>query len=376
MNKLIILIILASFNLNAHAQKDNFGELEALYESREYQKIIDDFSAKTNDLSAKEIYFVGMAHYMKQEDNKCIEMMDLSIAKDSSHSDSHFIKGMTLNYLGKFNEAIKSIEAAIKTNSNSSDYYSGLGDSYISLNDFDNALIAFKESTKKENPIDRPFTMIPQIYSALGKSEEALNSFYIAKEKISKEENSYITVLYNIGLLELLKKDYTKSEQALKELIEIMPEDYQSYAKIIQIYYAQKDYKKAEPYRKMLYKAYENKVLEDNLKEMFCFDQFEWKDKLVQVFERFEEKEGELYYKHLFYIVNQENQIEFRIQTENSPVSEELGGPKYLVGMDKDGEHFTFNYGFNEDIDYDKLKETVIQILDEKINPTASSKRN
>jgi len=376
MKKIILTIAITCLNLILIAQTNNSDELKTLYESRDFDKILNDFSDKVEELSAKSVYYVGMAYYMKQQDSQCIEMMNLSIQKDSTDSDAFYIKGMTFNYLSKFDEAINAFQSGIKINSNISEYYSGLGDAYISISDYDQALAAYQEATKKEDPVDRPFTMIPQIYSAQEKPEEALKSFYEAKENISKEGDSYITVLYNIGLLELLNEEYDKAEIIFNELLKLNPKDYHSYSKIIQIHYAKKEYDKAAPYKEELYKAYEAGVLKDNLSEMFCFDQFEWEDKLIQVFERFEEKKGELYYKHLFYVVNEESEIEFRIQTENSPISAELGGPKYLLGMDKDEEHSTFNYGFNEDFDYDKLKETVIKVLEDEIKPTARSKKN
>ncbi len=179
-------------------------------------------------------------------------------------------------------------------------------------------------------------------------------------------------MLYNIGLLELLNKNYDKAELALKELIELSPTDYHSYSKLIQIYYGKKEYEKSEPYKKKLYEAYNQGILKDNLKDMFCFDQFNWNDKLIQAFERFAIKKGELYYKHLFYVVDENGKIEYRIQTENSPISVEMGGPKYAIGMDKNGTHSTFVF-IEENFKYDDLKSIVIKILNEEINPSASS---
>lgn len=376
MKRILILLAVFCFQNILFAQIDKSEELKTLFESEEYDKIIKEYSKDREQLSAKSIYFIGMAHYMKEEDERCIEMMNLSIQKDDTYPDPFFIKGMTLNYLGKFNEAIATFEQAINIYPDKSDYFSGLGDSYFSIEEYDKALSAYQESIRKDDPVERPFTMIPQIYSAQGKNVEALEAFYTAKQNISKEGNSYINILYNIGLSELLQDNYDKAESAFKELIELYPEDYSSYAKLIQIYYAKKEYDKATPYRKSLYEAYDKEALPDNLKEMFCFDQFDWRDKLIQVFERFEEKEGELYYKHIFYVVNQQDELEFKLQTENSPISVELGGPKYLIGMEKDGEHSTFNYGFDEDFEYDDLKETIIEILEDRIKPTTTSRKN
>jgi len=372
MRKILFTILIGLLSFNAFSQDEITTELKVKYESEKYDQIIAEHSDKIGEYPAKAIYYIGMAYYMKEDDNNCIKYMDLSIAKYNTDPDTYFIKGMTFNYLGQFEKAIKSFEKAIEINSNSSDYYSGLGDSYFTLKNYSKALEAYKTATEKENAIDRPFIMIPQAYTELNEPENALKSFYIAKDKISKETNLYITVLYNIGLSELLNKNYDKADLALKELIELDPTDYHSYSKIIQVYYGKKEYDKAEPYKQKLYEAYNKGVLKGNLKDMYCFDQFNWNDKLIQVFERFAVKEGELYYKHIFYVVNNKGEIEFRIQTENSPISVELGSPKYAVGMDKDGTHSTFVF-IEENFKYDDLKSIVIKILNEEINPSASS---
>ncbi|WP_075341914.1 hypothetical protein [Tenacibaculum agarivorans] len=124
--------------------------------------------------------------------------------------------------------------------------------------------------------------------------------------------------------------------------------------------------------KEKLYQAYDKGILDDNLKQMFCFDQFEWQDKLILAYERFAVKEGKLYYKHVFYVTNKEGKTEFTIQTENSPISVELGGPKYAIGMDKDGVHSTFGF-IPEDFNYDDLKSIIIKILDKQVNSVSSS---
>jgi len=296
MRKILFTILFGLLSFNSFSQDEITTELKAKYESEKYDQIISEHSDKVDKYPAKAIYYIGMAYYMKADDNNCIKYMDLSIEKDNTDPDAYFIKGMTFNYLGQFEKAIKSFEKAIELNPNSSDFFSGLGDSYFSLKKYKKALKNYKSATEKEKAIDRPFIMIPQAYTELNEPENALKAFYIAKDKVSKETNSYVTILYNIGLSELLNKNYDKAELALKELIELDPTDYYSYSKIIQVYYGKKEYEKAEPYKQKLYKAYDQGLLKGNLKEMFCFDQFDWNDKLIQVFERFAVKEGELYY--------------------------------------------------------------------------------
>ena len=374
MKKILITLIICLLSINSYAQEKVTTELKNAYEKENYDLIISEHSEKANEYPAKAIYYIGMAYYMKADDNNAIKLMDLSIKKDKSDPDTYFIKGMTFNYLGELEKAIESFEKAIELDSSNTNYYSGLGDSYLNLKKYEKALNSYIIATEKTEPIERPFTMIPQIYSELNQPKKALEAFYKSKESISRESDSYINALYNIGLYEFLNKDFDKSEIAYKELIELAPKDYQSYAKLIQVYYATKKYEKAKPLKKTLYKAYEKGELKDNLKSMFCFDQFEWKGKTILVFERFAVKEGELYYKHIFYIPIVEGKTEFTIQTENSPISEELGSGKYAVGMDKNGTHSTFGF-LKENFEYNNLKSIVIKILEEQIKAGASSRK-
>lgn len=375
MKNFITVLFLLGFSLNLLAQDSLALELKNQYDARKYDEIIKTHT-DWNNYSAKAIYYVGMANYMKENDAKCIELMNLSISKDKTDPDPYYIKGMTLMYGGKLEEAIKNINQAIEIFPGSSNYYSSLGDCYFNLKDFNNALTAYQKATEQKKHIDRPYVMIPQIHMELNNENEALPAFYKAKEKVSKENPSYVNVLFNIGLLELLDKKFDEAEVIYNEIISIAPEDYHSYSKLIQIYYGKKDYKKAEPLRSKLYEAYKNNKLDGNLKHMFCFDQFDWKDKMVMVFEKFAEPEDELYYKHVFYITDGKGNTEFSIQTEYSPISAELGSAKYLIGKDIGNSHYTYPIGFKDDFKYEELKEVVIQILDGKIKSSASSHRD
>ena len=374
MKKTIFTILMSLSSLVMYAQDDLTKSIEALYENQQYDKIIADHSRKVKNYPARAVYYVGKAYYMKADDNNCLKMMDLSIKKDEADPDPFFIKGVTYNYMAQYDKALKFINTAIQMDSTQARFFTGLGDAYMSQKKYEEALSAFTTATKKKNPKDRPYAMIPQAYAKLNQPEKALEAFYVSKANVSKESNSYKVALYNIGLYELLNKAYDKSEPAFKELIELDPEDYQSYAKLIQVYYGKKEYQKAIPLKETLYKAYDEKVLKGNLKQSFCFDQFEWKNKTILAFEKFAVKEGELYYKHIFYVKDDKGKTECTIQTENSPISVELGGPKYILGMDKDGTHSTFRFGFNEDFNYDNLKNAVIEVLKGEVKPGASSR--
>lgn len=368
MNKIITTIILTIISLTVFAQDNITEELKTLSESNQFDKIIEQYASKSKDYSAKALYYIGEAYYMKEDDNNCIKFMNLSIAKDSKDPAPYYIKASTLNYMGKYNDAIKCFQLAINLKPDDAAFYSGLGDSYFQLEKLDLALESYKKATEQKNCHDRPFSMIAQIYSDLKQNDKALEAFYIAKSKISKESKSYINALFNIGLLESLNGNYDKAEPAFIELIQLDPTDYHSYAKLIQIFYHRKEYDKAKLYKDKLYEAHNKGELKDNLKDMFCFDQFKWNDYLIQVYERYEnENKGDIYNKHLFYVLDNTGKIVLRVQTEFSPISIELGGPSYFLCANKGDTHYNPGIGFNEDFKYDDLKSAAIELFEKYI---------
>ena len=373
MKNILTTFILTICSLTIFAQDKISDELKALTDNKQYDKIISQYASKCNDCSAKSLYYIGLAYYMKEDDNNCLKFMDKAIDKDAKDPKPFYIKASTLNYMKKYDEAIKSFQVAISLKPDNAEYYSGLGDSYYNLEKLDLSLDAYKKATEQRDCPDRPYSYIAQIYSDQKNNEKALEAFYVAKSKISKESSSYQNALFNIGLLESLKGNYDKAEPAFVELLQLDPTDYHTHAKLIQIYYNRKEYDKAKPYKDKLYAAFKKGELKGNMKDMFCFDQFKWNDKLIQAFERFEEGSNDIYNKHVFYVVNQADKIEYRIQTEFSPISVEQGGSKYLLCRTKGDTHSTYNIGFNDNFKYDDLKKSVIDILEEKVKPTATS---
>ncbi len=375
MKKLISLIIISFCSFSLSAQTDISEELKLLSESDQYSRILENYTKDYTVYSAKSLYYIGLAYYMTGDDTNCLKIMDLSIKKDPNDPAPYHIKASTLNYMQKYEEAILHFKKAIELNPDRSQSYTGTGDSYYNLKKYDLAIEYYKKATEQSDVTDgRPFYMVGQIYYDIGDYDSALQAFYTTKSNISYDSYYYINTLFNIGLLESLKQNYDKAEPIFIEILQLAPNDYHVYAKLIQIYYHRKDYEKAQPYKDKLYEAHKQGLLNKNMEDMFCFDQFTWNDKLVQVFERFETgPKDSIFYKHLFYIVNKDNEIEYRIQTEYSPVAIALDGITYLLGMTKGDTHSTFGIGFKEDFKYDDLKNAVIQILEEKIESSSSS---
>lgn len=374
MRNILTTVILTIFCLTTFAQDQITEELKTLTANNQYDKIIELYAPKSKKCSAKALYLIGQAYYMKGNDEKCLKFMNLSIEKDSKDPAPYYIKASTLNYMKNYEDAIPCFITAIKLKPDDAEFYSGLGDSYSQLEKNDLALGAFKKATEMKNCSYRPYSMIGQFYMDLAQNDKALEAYYNAKSRITDKSDSYINILFNIGLLESLQGNYDKAEPNFIEILKLDSTDYHTCAKLIQVYYHRGEYEKAKPYKEKIYAAHRKGLLKDNLVDMFCFDQFKWNGKLIQVFERYQDSSDEIFEKHRFYIKDTNGNIEFKIQTEYSPFSVEQGGAKYLLCMSKGNTHSTFKIGFNDDFKYDDLKKRVIDILEDRVKPTATTR--
>ena len=348
-------------------QDKSMTEIQSAYENENFELIISTYAKEDENYSALDYFYIGMAYYINEDDENCLKYMKLSIEKDSLEPAAHFMKGVTQSFLGDFENAIPSLNKAIELDSTSSNYYSALGDALFNNKNYIDAVEAYKTSINKENPTERSFAMLAQSYLALNDSINALKYLYVAKDNISPTNDSYLNTLYNIGLFEYFNKNYESAEKAYKELLRISPDDFLTYSKLIQVYYGVKDYDKAEPYRQKLYQAQSNKKLEGYLGDMFCFDQFYWNGKLVQAFERYETGDTKLYYKRLFFLIDDKGEIVVKIQSENSPIAIQLKEAKYVLGTDFKGTHYNWNIWYDEDFKYEDMKKGVIYILDNEL---------
>ena len=331
--RIILTLIISFVSIGVFSQDTIESKLKTLYDKEDYRTIAKEFSLEDAEHSANSLYYIGTAYMMMEDDVNCIKFMDLSIAKDSLNPAPFYTKATSLLYLNRLEEAIPVYQKAIILESDSTKLvqsYRGLGYAYVKLDQTDNALAAY----------------------------------YKSKEYASIEDDEYITILFNIGLFEQLKENYKESEAAFSELVEIKPNDYHSYAKLIQIYNHNKEYDKIPSLKAILYEAHKNNLLDENLSDMFCIDQFKVNNKRIQAFERYEEGDkSDIYNKLLFYIIGDDGDIEYRIQTEYSPAAVAFGSGKYMLCANKGGSHLNYSIVFDDDTSYETIKENVISIL-------------
>ncbi len=358
----------------AFAQESIVSELNSELQAKNYKALTSITALKATDYPAEALYDIGMAYYMQNDDDNCIIFMSMAINKDPKMAKAHYYKALSLSYIEKYLEAITSYKAAIALDPSKSEYYTSLGDVYFKIEEYKEALNQYNIAIAQKDPVDRAYTMIAQVYAAQNQMDKALQAFYTAKNTLAQSSDYYKIALYNIGVLENQAGNYDKAEAVFKEYIKLSHLDYRAHPFLMQIYYAKKEYDSAQPLRDTLYKAYAKGRLRKTLKDRFCYDQFKWKDNNIQAYEKFETPRYKGNAKLVFDVFNKEGNLVSSIQTEYNPLLVELGtDAKYELGESVGDKEHIFSKQFGDKVNYDELKQAVLDVLDGKLKPIAAN---
>lgn len=370
----LITIILTLLVTNSYTQVDLVDTLKQLYNADQFEKIIAYKPKKNEILSAKALFYKGMAYYMMSEDSDANKYLDLAIKKGPVDFDMFFYKGELLYYADKYKESLPYFDKAIQLLPTEPAFYAGKGEAYYAMENLDSAIVYFEKAAEFPTCKPRVFLLMGEIYQELNQNEKAYEVYTKALGMISEENESYQNCSFNVGLMQQLTQRYAEAKATFEKHITAFPNDYYAMSKLVQSHYALSEFEKALPYKEKLYAAHKAKKLPSELSEMFCFDQFIWNGKRVMAFETFDEPDELMFAKHHFYIVDENGNTEYRIDSESS-FAIKMNGPKskYVLCLVKGRSHFTYwQFVFDDNYKYPELKKSVLDILDEKVQPSAS----
>lgn len=375
MNKIIAttLVLFSCFALLA--QDDITNRLRSLSDQENYERIVSDYSENIDGYSIDALILLAEAHYFLDQDADCDRVINMVLKAEPENTDALYLKASNLFYIDEFEEALKYYKQILEIDPEHVEVYIDKGYCHLGLDNANKALDYFQQATEHTtgNALGRAYFMIGEIQYNQKDYKKALEAYYLAKNKFEEKTDLYYENIYSIGYIEHELNNYQNAETAYKELLNDFPKNYSIHPRLIRIYYKTKEYDKADELRTLLYKAHENEELDEDDNDSFCFDIFEYKDKNIYAYERYQTEGGFIYYKHIFYVVNQEGDLDYTVQTEFSAISEEMGGNKYLLGKTEGPDHYTFNMGFDDDFKYKDLKKAVTRVIDGKMSIGASS---
>ncbi|MEL6561565.1 MAG: tetratricopeptide repeat protein [Bacteroidota bacterium] len=374
-SKIISLLLLLLLTQVSKAQS-----IEKLFENEEFESVIK-YAEKADELNGEELYYVGFSFFMLDDDANAIKMYDKAIGKGLDDDYIYLQKGLSLRYTNQNVEAIRNFEIAVEKNPESQENHTELGVSYYLKESYDTALMHLQTARKLPYEIGDSYLLIPNIYHIKEDFERALKEYRISAELIDKEDLFYADILENIGLLEYtVFNNYDKSVSAYQKVLELNPENYDFYPKLIKSYYANEDFEKGDSLINILKVEYDNGNLSESFRKYgrVSIAEFKWNSQVVIVFKYFEEPKEMLDLMYKIILISEDGQtVERTLMTEKT-IQLEDDGPKHLLcergeenGLNV---HYTYPYGWSTDtIEFNSLKEAVIAVLNDELKPSASS---
>lgn len=355
-----------NYHYNVIQSENPVDDIKTMFNNEQYQDIIEKYASAPRNLSCEELTYIAQSYMHLDDLSNAQKYIDMAIQKNTKDSKAYYAKGIICNMAGNSSQAIESLKKAITLSPKQAEYYVETGDVYFSQDNYNEALINYRKATKFPNPSEKAFYMIGAVYAAQDNLKNALDTFYVAKSKIVKDKELYVTTLYNIGNIEYDNKNYKKAAEAYQELTEYFPDDFHSLEKMVQCYNTLGYYARADVPKGKLYAAYNKGLLSSSsLSDMFCIDQFTVGDKSVSAYERFEDVTCRSYVKNIFYIADSHGNIESIISLKYIP-SEEGGKSYFELLLEKGSEQYRFNTVFEEGVKYNVLQPYIVEIVEGK----------
>jgi tetratricopeptide (TPR) repeat protein len=377
-----LLSFLYSFVIySQQATDDNFIRL---FEENKFDSVIVlKQTINEDDISANSLYVIGIAYYDKGNQSEAIKYLDKAINKGPEESKMYYFIAQSYKELKQYDKALSYINKAIIKFPQKPAYPADKAEIYFELGKDAEAVNILKEAIQNGNTSGKTYYLLADYYYNKDKNTKAaLEILYSGKDLINVEDEHYRIILYNIYLMEFESGEFTRSLNYIKELISTEPNNYKLYQPVIQNYFALQMYDSAAHYQKKLYEAQKDGKLEGKLTKEYCFERFKWNEKWVYAFEDYYVPNPEkdfAFHKQIYVVYDKNWKEEFTIQTELFLTFKSESDIIYVLGAGKyEGDeylHQTYStLAFKEPVDYKKLKESVMLVLEGKVTPVTQSK--
>ncbi|MDR1883089.1 MAG: tetratricopeptide repeat protein [Prevotella sp.] len=342
--------------------------IRKMFESGLYAEIIEQYGNTPRISSAGELSYVAESCLRLNDLTNASGYADMAVRKDAKCAQAFYVKGLINSAGGNYAQGITDLQKAISLDPKQSDYYAELGDIYFAQDDYTKALVNYRKAVNLPDPSEKAFYMIGAVHASRDDVKQALDTFYVAKSKIEKDRELYVTVLNNIGKIEFDNRDYKNACEAYRELTEYFPDDYCSFEKLVECYNALGYYERADICKAKLYTAYRQGELRlTGITDMFCTGHFSAGDKDVSAYERFEESSCHTIVKYIFYVADKDGGIDSIVSFEYTPAGEDGKSGRFVPVMLKGADKYGFNLAYDGNPTYGALQSMVKDIVEGKV---------
>lgn len=229
------------------------------------------------------------------------------------------------------------------------------------------------------------------------KIEEAYLELKQLEQQLSQSDSLYLNVLwYQVQITTVLEQDFRMAQDFEKslqygiesrELIRKGKELFgESFAEkeafmiknIIVSNFGLKKYSEAQKYKNLLYEAYKEKTLPQGIDVFFNFDYFKWGDKNIWGYEWYaelpEDRFSSSFTKVVYYVYStnpdgSDNEQLYRLHLlmfHATDAKFDYVMTKYVDAAKNEPQGTLYAYTYNKDIDFEKLHNDVIRVLEGK----------
>lgn len=367
----LLLAVLFVQSASAQSATPFEAEIRAAYRADRQDEVLS-YTDRAKELGDSSLYRIGRTYFKREDMDNALKFFNLTLERNPRYQNAWYFRSILHLSGSDFEKALSDVNRAIAIDASDPDYFYLKGDVFRALEKPDSALTAYRKATQFKNCPNDTWVMIAEVYAGLDRYDDAAAAFRASLPFAEQDSQRYHWRLYNTGLCEFLAGRPAEAEKTLLDLLGRTPADYAAIAKLVQVLYTQEKYKETKPWKDKLYEGWKAGKMPERMKDDFCFDQFKWKDREVIAYEQFAE-EGNLYYKHVFYVFDAAGKMDFQVQTEHS-IALKMADAKYTMGMNRGNTHYTFmSFIFQEDVEYKVMKKAVLDILNEKVKPSSSS---
>ncbi len=367
---ILICISLLISSLFAHSQS-----IEQLFIDGEVDKI-KQYADSLDQLTPEDIFAVGYAFFLTEEEMKAVEIYDKAIEKGYTEEPIYYHKCVAFIYAEKYDEAEKNIIIAIEKAPERQRNYTELGNIYYYQDKYDEALPHYYKARELSFDESRSYIAIPNIYLRQGDVEKALEEAKTSASLIDKEDPDYITLLDLIGEEERKLGNYEEAIRMFKKAISLTADNYEPRAELAQTYYMMGDYERGDSIIAFFKEKYEAEELPDFYQKngSLQVDEFEVNGQRVIVHKKFKEPDLLEAIFVAYYLDKNGEDIERVIATEKTLDFGGKDSPKHFLGERHSGGHRNFGaISYEDDVDYQNFKQGTMEVLANKTTPVAAS---
>lgn len=354
--------------------------IKSIFSMKNLDTIVARYWNKLDSLNEENVFYLGRAcafrGYAKMADTAYLKYCSF----DSLNSEQYYRAGNELMDGGMISQCMKYFQKAARLAPDSSKYFTQIGFSYMYVNNTDSAKYYCLVAEKKKNPIGDNFFFLGNLFNYDNMIDSAVYYYNKAMSIYGKNEKNYKNCLLILANIEFKGKHYEKAEKLLKNLIDLDHNQLAAVEKLLQIKILLKEFPAADTLKKLIYDAFNNNNLPEEMSSMFCYSELHIGDKILSFNERYAEPPKDtvnpnVYWKQIVYVMDTSGNSLYRICAENNKELRKSGNKYTIVAGKMDEDDYYGQYTYKNDIGYSDFINAVTKIIEGKIKPSKIVKK-